>query len=64
MVKLDGMTSAELRRVLAAEVEDARCIDELAQALEAVALGDEESDDMITVLGEAGIDPTSVEDDE
>ncbi|ETW06971.1 hypothetical protein H310_03074 [Aphanomyces invadans] len=63
-VKLDGMTSAELRRVLTAEVEDARCIDEFAQALEAAALGDEESDDMITVLGEAGIDPISVEDDE
>ncbi|ETW05208.1 hypothetical protein H310_04196 [Aphanomyces invadans] len=62
MVKVDDMTSAEQRRVLAAELEDARCIDELAQALEAVALGDEESYDMITVLGEAGIDPVSVED--
>ncbi|RHY27557.1 hypothetical protein DYB32_006702 [Aphanomyces invadans] len=64
MVKLDGMTSAELRRGLVAELEDARCIDELAQALKAVALGDEQSDEMFTVLDEAGIDPISVEDDE
>ncbi|RHY18035.1 hypothetical protein DYB32_010448 [Aphanomyces invadans] len=64
MVKLDGMTSTELRRVLATEFDDARCIDELAQALESVALGGEQLDNMITVLDEAGIDPISVEDDE
>ncbi|RQM19596.1 hypothetical protein B5M09_011407 [Aphanomyces astaci] len=59
--KLDGMASSELDRVLAAELKEARCADELAQVLEAIivaiALSDDESDDMISAMAEVGIDP-------
>ncbi|RHY77023.1 hypothetical protein DYB30_013851, partial [Aphanomyces astaci] len=44
---LNVMASAELDRVLAVELAEARCVDELAQALEAMALCEHESDDMI-----------------
>ncbi|ETV75203.1 hypothetical protein H257_10411 [Aphanomyces astaci] len=56
--KLDGMASADLNRSLAAE---ARCINELAQELEAIALCD---DDMLDVMIGVGIEPICVEDDE
>ncbi|RHY63641.1 hypothetical protein DYB38_012256 [Aphanomyces astaci] len=59
--KLDGMASADLNRALAAELEEARCINELAQELEAIALCD---DDMLDVMIEVGIEPICVEDDE
>ncbi|KAF0705717.1 hypothetical protein AaE_014395 [Aphanomyces astaci] len=63
-VRLDGVAYAKLDCVLAAELEEARCIDELAQALETIALDDDEPDDIISALCDAGIDPISVEDDE
>ncbi|RHX98339.1 hypothetical protein DYB36_014423 [Aphanomyces astaci] len=42
--KLDGISSADLDRALAAEMEEVRCINELAQELEAIVLCDDESD--------------------
>ncbi|ETV70775.1 hypothetical protein H257_13858 [Aphanomyces astaci] len=46
-VKLDGVASAKLDRVLAVELEEARCIDELAQALESIPQDDDEPGDII-----------------
>ncbi|ETV70494.1 hypothetical protein H257_14149 [Aphanomyces astaci] len=63
-VRLDGVSYAKLDCFLAAELEEARCIDELAQALETIALDDDEPDDIMSALCDAGIDPISVEDDE
>ncbi|KAF0722254.1 hypothetical protein AaE_009963 [Aphanomyces astaci] len=62
--KLDGISSADLDRALAAEMEEVRCINELAQELEAIALCDDESDDMLDVMIEVGIESICVEDDE
>ncbi|ETV91102.1 hypothetical protein H310_14258 [Aphanomyces invadans] len=54
--ELDAVDRTAMERVVAEELHEARCMDELAQELERIALSDNET--MDELMAEIGLDPT------
>ncbi|RHY23153.1 hypothetical protein DYB32_009383, partial [Aphanomyces invadans] len=54
--ELDAVDRTAMERVDAEELHEARCMDELAQELERIALSDNET--MDELMAENGLDPT------